>query len=227
MKLLLAEDDRRLAQLLIHLLKKNYYTVEWVEDGVVAFDYASTTHYDVIILDWMLPNTDGVSISQNLRKTGYQGAILMLTARDTLEDRLAGFDAGVDDYLVKPFEFQELIARIKALTRRNYYQLQEEVIEISNLKINLKEHCVQKNGQLISLTTREFQLLEIFVHHPGHVLTRDFILEKVWGFDSDVTFNTLEVYIKLLRKKLEDPSTKQIYIRTVRGVGYQWVNDVV
>lgn len=220
MKLLLAEDDRRLARLIVRMLETEGYKIVWCEDGETALDKALEEPFDVLILDWMLPKKDGTAISRELREEGYQGAILMLTARDQLDDLVTGFDAGVDDYLAKPFEFKELFARLAALGRRRSFLYENEWMSIGDLRIDVKNHILKRADETIQLTPKEFQLLVLFARHKNQVLTRDSILQHVWGADSEVTMNTLEAFIKLLRKKL-DPEGKKKYIHTVRGLGYR------
>ncbi|HET7579832.1 MAG TPA: response regulator transcription factor [Bacillales bacterium] len=220
MQLLFAEDDKRLSHLVIRMLKEEKYSVDWVEDGITAFDYAAAGHYDVVVLDWMLPKLDGIEVCRQLREQQYQGAILMLTARMTVEDRVAGLDAGADDYLTKPFEFDELFARLRALIRRKQRDYQEETLAVADLSIDTQNAMVYRGEQWIPLTPREYQLLLLLARNEGQVMSRELILERVWGMDHEVTGNTLEAYIKLIRKKL-DPQGKKDYIQTVRGIGYR------
>lgn len=220
MQILFAEDDQRLAFLVTRMLKEEKYTFDWVEDGTSALDYALTGRYDVVILDWMLPEMDGIDVCRELRNQQYQGAILMLTARMSVEDRVAGLDAGADDYLTKPFEFDELFARIRALGRRKPHAYQEEKLQISDLAIDTKSGMVYREEQWIPLTPREYQLLLLLARNHGQVLSREIILDRIWGMDHEVTDNTLDAYIRLIRKKLDSSGKKQ-YIRTVRGIGYR------
>lgn len=226
MKVLLAEDDRRLGKLIIKMMKKEQFTADWVLDGETAYNQAITGDYDVIVLDWMLPEQDGVEVSRQLRKEGYSGAILILTARGALEDRVQGLDSGADDYMMKPFAFEELFARIRSLSRRNFFPLHPEIIRTYDLTIDLTRHLVKQGGQELSLTSREYQLLVYFVQNKGRILSKQMIMAKVWEEDSDVTFNTMEAYVKLLRKKLGQ-SRENSYIKTVRGLGYMWANEHV
>jgi DNA-binding response OmpR family regulator len=226
MKLLLAEDDVRLGRLIMKMFKKEQLTADWVEDGEAAYDQAAAGDYDVIILDWMLPKQSGVSVSRTLRDEGYSGAILMLTARDALDDRVLGLDAGADDYMVKPFHFEELFARIRSLSRRNFFPLEQNVIQTHDLTIDLSSRTVKKGGEPLMLTLREYQLLAYFVKNKGRILSKEMMIDRVWEEDSEVTFNTIEAYVKLLRRKLGQ-SRGNSYIRTVRGLGYMWVDDHV
>lgn len=226
MKILIAEDDRRLGKLMTKMLKREQFTTDWVEDGISARDQALSGDYDVVILDWMLPGLDGVQISRTLRQEGYSGAILMLTARGDLDDRVSGLDAGADDYMVKPFAFEELFARIRSLSRRNFFPVDHNVIRSHDLTIDMENHTTKRGDEVIPLTPREFQLLVYFVKNPGRTLSKDQIIARVWEEESDVTFNTMEAFVKLLRKKLGQ-TKRNSYIKTVRGFGYMWVEDDV
>lgn len=220
MKILLAEDDQRLGKMLEHMLKsKEGYLVEWFKNGNQAYEFAQSSHYDVLILDWMLPDLDGIAICQKLRKEGYEGAILMLTARDDVTDRVKGLDSGADDYLTKPFEFEELFARIRVLARRNYAPLQEEIVKLGNLSINRSRHTLTRDGKEILLTPREFNLLDLLLRNKGQVFTRELILDRVWGYHANVESNTVDAFIRLLRKKIDSPGEKTL-IKSIRGVGY-------
>jgi len=217
MKVLLAEDDLHLVELIVHLLKKKGIDhIDWVQEGEDAYDYAMAEFYDVVVLDWMLPNGDGVDICRRLRQNGYTGAILILTAKDAVQDRVTGLEAGADDYLVKPFEIDELVARLKALARRTFVPLQEETVTFHGFTLNRTSHTLHRNNEEISLTPREFQLLDLLVQNQGQVVPRETILDRVWGWDADVSMKTIDATIKLLRKKLKDD-----VIQTVRGVGYK------
>ncbi|MES0856590.1 response regulator transcription factor [Geobacillus sp. G4] len=217
MKILLAEDDLHLGELIVHLLKKKGIDhIDWVQEGEDAYDYAMAEFYDVVVLDWMLPNGDGVDICNRLRQNGYTGAILMLTAKDAVQDRVTGLEAGADDYLVKPFEIDELVARLKALARRTFVPLQEEKVTFHGFTLNRTSHTLHRGDEEIFLTPREFQLLDLLVQNQGQVVPRETILDRVWGWDADVSMKTIDATIKLLRKKLKDD-----VIQTVRGVGYK------
>jgi len=191
-----------------------------VKTGEDAYDYASSVHYDVLVLDWMMPNGTGVDACRNLRKEGYSGAILMLTAKDAVEDRVVGLDAGADDYLVKPFEIDELLARLRALTRRNYAPIVEETVSVQGVALNRNGQTIQSGGEPIQLSPREFQLLDLLVQNKGQVLTRDVLLDRIWGYESDVTAKTIDATVKLLRKKL-DLAGRPDLVQSVRGVGYK------
>lgn len=222
MNILLAEDDLQLGELIGFMLKKKGgYKVDWVMEGEDAYDYAVASHYDILVLDWMMPNGDGVDVCCRLRKEGYSGAILMLTAKDTVEDRIAGLDSGADDYLVKPFEIDELLARLRALSRRNYAPIVEEEIHIHDMVLNRTSQTVCQGEENIQLSPREFQLLDLLIQNKGQVLPREVILDRVWGYDADVSIKTIDATVKLLRKKL-DVIGKQERIQSIRGVGYKF-----
>jgi DNA-binding response OmpR family regulator len=219
--ILLAEDDLQLGELIGYMLKKKVgYKVDWVMEGEDAYEYAKASHYDVLILDWMMPNGDGLSVCKKLRSEGYSGAILMLTAKDAVEDRINGLDAGADDYLIKPFEIEELLARLRALTRRNYAPILEDQISFQGLVINRTSQSILQGKQSVQLSPREFQLLDLLVQNKGQVLPREVILDRIWGFDADVSTKTIDATIKLLRKKL-DTFGKQDLLQSIRGVGYK------
>ena len=220
MNILLAEDDLQLGELIGFMLKKVGYTLDWVMEGEDAYEYAKASHYDVLILDWMMPNGEGISVCRKLRREGYSGAILMLTAKDAVEDRINGLDAGADDYLIKPFEIDELLARIRALTRRNYAPILEDHISIHGLVINRTSQTVLRGKEEIQLSPREFQLLDLLVQNKGQVLPRELILDRIWGLDADVSTKTIDATIKLLRKKLS-LFGKQDILQSIRGVGYK------
>lgn len=222
MNILLAEDDVTLGELIVYMLKKKAgYKVEWVMEGEDAYYYATNSHYDVLILDWMMPNRDGVEVCRHLRKQGYSGAILMLTAKDSVQDRIVGLDSGADDYLVKPFEIDELLARLRALSRRNYAPILEEEIRIQDLVLNRMSHLVRLGSEEIQLSPREFQLLDLLVQNKGQVMPREVILDRIWGYDSEVAPKAIDATVKLIRKKLKSFG-KQDLLKSIRGVGYKF-----
>ena len=218
MKILLAEDDLRLGKLIKYMLEQNKHTVEWVTNGNDIEEYAGYTDYDIFILDWMMPGTTGIEACKNLRQKGCERAILMLTARDSVEDRVTGLDAGADDYLVKPFEFAELLARLRALSRRSTQQITHEETTIGEFVLNRTAKSLSKNGEVIQLSPREFQIFDLLAQNLGLVVPRETILDRIWGLESDVTDNNIDTYMKILRKKLGDDGN---IIKTVRGVGYR------
>ena len=220
MRILLAEDDQRLGKLIKYMLEQNHIQVEWVTDGSDIYDYAKFTDYDILVLDWMMPGESGVDACRRLRKDGYERAILMLTARDSVEDRVTGLDAGADDYLVKPFEFVELLARLRALGRRSTQKIQQDVVEVGGFTLNRTAKVLKKADQVIQLSPREFQIFDLLAQNLGIVVPRDIILDRIWGLESDVSSNNIDSYMKILRKKL-DIGDGETIIKTVRGVGYK------
>lgn len=220
MRVLLAEDDKKLGRLVKLMLEQNDISTEWITEGDQIFDYAMYEEYDVLILDWMMPGETGIAACKRLRSAGYQRAVLMLTARDSVEDRVAGLDAGADDYLVKPFDFSELMARLRALGRRSSQKIQQEIMELGKLTVDRTSKLLKKDGQVIQLSPREFQLFDLLLQNKGNVVPRDIILDRVWGMETDVSTNNIDSYMKLLRKKLEQ-ADGGIAINTVRGVGYK------
>lgn len=223
MYLLLVEDDQRLVSLLTHLLKEAGHTLDVAVDGTLARGFLREGQYDLLVLDWMLPHASGIELCRESRQAGFQGGILMLTARDSLEDRLEGFSAGVDDYLLKPFEPDELLARIEALGRRVHQPLQERHLHVQPWTLDCSSRLLQHdNGQQVSLTQREFQLLELLMRRAGQSLAREIILERVWGRDQAVTDNALDATLRLLRKKMAQAAPSQHSIQTLRGLGYRF-----
>ena len=220
MRILLAEDDSRLGKLIKHMLEKEKMQVDWVTEGNAALEYALYSPYDVIILDWMMPGLSGLEVCDRLRKRRYQGAILMLTARDAVDDKVLGLDTGADDYLVKPFEFSELMARIRALSRRSAVALKEDIVQVGDLVLNRTTRIVRRGAREIQLTGREFQMLDLLVQNRGKVVPREVILDRVWGLESEVSSNNLDAYVRLLRKKIDFPGEEKL-IHNIRGIGYK------
>ena len=223
MYLLLVDDDPRLTRLLGHLIKEAGYTVDVASDGQMARSFLSAAHYDLLILDWMLPGVTGIELCKEARAAGYQGGILMLTARDSLEDRLQGFASGADDYLLKPFEPDELLARIEALGRRVHVPLQESQLSVPPWTLNCNaRRLIHDNGHSAELTQREFQLLELLMRRAGQGVSREVVFNRVWGLDQAVTGNVLDATMKLLRKKLDQVAPGEQPIQTLRGFGYRF-----
>ena len=220
MRVLLAEDDKRLGKLIKYMLEQNDITVEWITNGSDIYEYANYTEYDILVLDWMMPGESGVDACARLRQDGYERAILMLTARDSVEDRVTGLDAGADDYLVKPFEFAELLARLRALGRRTTQKIQQDIVEGGEFTLNRTAKILKKKDQVIQLSPREFQIFDLLAQNIGIVVPRDILLDRIWGMESDVSSNNIDSYMKILRKKLET-GEGQTVIKTVRGVGYR------
>ena len=220
MRVLLAEDDKRLGKLIKYMLEQNQITVEWVQRGDEIVEYANYEEYDVLVLDWMMPGESGVSACKRLREEGYERAVLILTAKDAVEDRVTGLDAGADDYLIKPFEFAELLARLRALGRRSSQKIQQDVVQVGEFTLNRTAKVLKKKDQVIQLSPREFQIFDLLAQNIGIVVPRDIILDRIWGLESEVSSNNIDSYVKLIRKKLElgDGNTM---IHTIRGVGYK------
>jgi DNA-binding response OmpR family regulator len=215
MKLLLVDDELKLVNALSHLLKKGGYSVDTATDGETGLEMALVGCYDLIILDWMLPGRDGLSIIKELRSQGSDQPVLFLTAKDTLENRVQGLDAGADDYLVKPFSTEELLARIRALSRRKGKELISKTIKVAGLTLDPLKGEVYKGDEVIQLTVKEALLLELLMRNHGQVVTKEVIFDRVWGYYSKTEFGNIDLYIHYLRKKLNTS-----HIRTVRGIGY-------
>ena len=220
MRVLLAEDDARLGKLTKYMMEQNGIQVEWVKRGDEIVEYANYDDYDVLVLDWMMPGESGVDACKRLRENGYEKAILILTARDDVADRVTGLDAGADDYLVKPFEFAELLARLRALGRRSSQKIQQDVVKVGDFTLNRTAKVLKKKDQVIQLSPREFQIFDLLAQNLGIVVPREIILDRIWGLESDVSSNNIDSYMKILRKKI-DTGDGQTVIKTVRGVGYK------
>ncbi len=218
MKILLAEDDQHLGKLLSMLLKNQHIQVHWVTDGKAAYEACYQDGYDVLVLDWMMPELDGVRLCRCLREESYGGKILMLTAKDAVEDRVEGLNSGADDYLVKPFGVEELVARLHALHRRQGIY-QGEDVRYGGFWLEQGRYLLHYEEKAVELRPREFKLLELLLRNRNTILPRDVLLERVWGWDSEVSENNLEAHIRLLRKKIKEISDVEL-IHTVRGVGY-------
>jgi two-component system response regulator MprA len=217
-RILIIEDDPAILKLLQRGLAYEGYLVDTANDGRGGLNSARDNSPDLVILDWMLPGMDGLDVCHRLRLGG-KIPILMLTAKDSIQDRVQGLDAGADDYMVKPFNLDELTARVRALLRRTQTE-RVQVFEFSDLSLNTSTREVIRAGKLIQLTAKEHELLELFLRHPRQVLTREVIFDRVWGYDFGGESNVLEVYIRYLRQKLEENEQLPRLIHTVRGVGY-------
>ncbi len=216
--ILVVEDEIKLARLLELELVEEGYEVTVANDGLSGLTSARDSNPDLLILDWMLPGISGVEICRRLRSTGIKTPIILLTAKDEVSARVEGLDAGADDYVVKPFSLEELLARVRSNLRR-VQPNEAERLEFSDLRLDRKTREVWRGDRLIELTVKEFDLLEYLLAHPRQVITRDQILEKVWGYDFMGDSNIIEVYVRYLRLKLEDQGESRL-IQTVRGVGY-------
>ena len=219
MHILVVEDERRLAGLVRRALEEEGHVVDVSFDGAEALDMAEGTEYDLLVLDLMLPHLDGIEITRRLRNSGRDVRILMLTARDAVDDRVLGLESGADDYLIKPFSFSELLARVKALSRRQVQAQAEQELQAGDLVLDLARREARRGDKVIELTAKEFQLLEYLMRNAGHVLTRTQILDHVWGYNFDSFSNVVDIYVHYLRNKI-DRDFPEPLIRTVRGVGY-------
>jgi DNA-binding response OmpR family regulator len=219
MRILVVEDDRQMAGVLRRGLQEQGHAVDVASDGDEGLTLAISEPYDLLILDVMLPELDGLSLCRRLRTQHRSMPVLMLTARDAVDDRVAGLDSGADDYLVKPFAFRELLARVRALLRRDDLS-RDPVLRAADLEVNTLTREVHRAGRSVELTTKEYAVLEYFVRHPNQVLTRTQIAEHVWDYDFMAMSNVVDVYIRYLRRKLRDESEPRL-LRTIRGTGYQ------
>lgn len=220
MKILIVEDDQRIAKAIAEALSDQHYIVERAEDGLLGLSFAETGCFDLIILDVMLPKLDGISLCQQLRQAGSQTLILMLTARDTSSDKVLGLDMGADDYVVKPFDLPELLARIRALLRRETVVF-SPILEWEQLTLNPGECQVLYNDSPLTLTPKEYSLLELFLRHGSQVLSRSTILERVWAFEDLPGEETVKVHLRSLRQKLKAVGAPPNLIENVYGLGYR------
>lgn len=222
MRVLIVEDEHRIATTLKKGLEQERYAVDITFNGTDGYDLASTEEYDIILLDSMLPGMDGITFCTELRAHHIHTPILMLTAKSQIKDKITGLDAGADDYLSKPFAFEELLARIRALVRRPKQSL-STILTVDSLTLDTATFSVTRNGQPIKVSSKEYALLEYMMRHSGTILTKDQIISHVWDFDADVLPNTVEVYIKNLRTKIDAPFPEsKALITTVRGFGYRF-----
>ena len=218
MRLLVVEDEKKLNELITKKLKKEYYGVDSCFDGEEAIRYVEGTEYDAVILDIMLPKLDGFEVIKRIRAKKNKVPILLLTARDNIDDKVKGLDYGADDYLVKPFIFEELMARIRVLLRRNSGNA-DNIITIANLKVDLDAKTVFRDDLLIKLSGREYSILEYLIRNKGKILSRERIEDHIWNYDYEGGTNVIDVYIRYLRKKIDDNYTPKL-IHTIRGLGY-------
>jgi len=224
MRVLLVEDEPSAAHLLAKGLREQAYAIDYAPDGDTALFKAETTDYDAIILDVMLPGRDGFSVCRSLRSAGSAVPILMLTARDTVDARIAGLDCGADDYLVKPFDFGELIARLRALVRRGRRPMLPERLSVGSLSLDTRRRIALVDDREVELTAKEYAFIEYLVRRAGDVVSRSDIAEHVWDEHYDPMSNVVDVYVQRLRRKLDRPGAGSL-IRTRRGEGYQLVTD--
>ena len=218
MYILVVEDERRLAQIVRRVLEEEGHTVDLAHDGEEGLAMASDGSHDVILLDILLPEIDGIEVCRTLRRNRVDTPVLLLTALGDVDDRVRGLDAGADDYLAKPFAFQELLARIRALGRRKVQAREPTQLEVDGLMLDLRRHRAERDGRIIELSPKEFSLLEFLMRNQGRVVTRMQILDHIWGYDYATDSNLVDVYMAYLRRKVDSDAPS--LIRTVRGVGY-------
>lgn len=223
MRILLVEDEKKMLAALKQGLEEQGYAVDTADNGEDGLHWALNFPYDVIVLDLMLPVKDGLAVCRELRERRIITPIIMLTALDTIDDRVKGLDYGADDYLIKPFAFRELLARIRALSRRDSLQ-KSTLMVVGGLTLDTNARVALRDGRTIELSTKEFALLEFLMRHPNQVLSRTMIAEHLWSYDTAPDSNVVDVYIRYLRKKIDDDYTTK-YIHTIRGTGYQLVDS--
>jgi DNA-binding response OmpR family regulator len=219
MRILVVEDNHRLSSSLQMNLEHEGYSVDVAYDGQEGQDLAELTPYDLIILDILLPEKDGLEVCRELRRRRIHTPILLLTARDSVDDRVEGLDCGADDYLVKPFAMRELLARLRALLRRKHPYTNGR-LELGDLVVDPVTHSVERDGRSIELTPKEFALLEYFMYHPNQVVTREMIEQHIWNYDFEGNSNVIDVYVRRLRRKVDDPFAVKL-LTTIRGIGYR------
>jgi DNA-binding response OmpR family regulator len=219
MRILVVEDNHRLNSSLQMNLAHEGYSVDTAYDGQEGQDIAELTPYDLIILDILLPKKDGLEVCRELRRRRIHTPILLLTARDSVDDRVRGLDCGADDYLVKPFAMRELLARLRALLRRKHPYTNGR-LEMGDLVVDPITHTVEREGRSIDLTPKEFALLEYFMYHPNQVVTREMIEQHIWNYDFECSSNVIDVYVRRLRRKIDHPFEVKL-LTTIRGIGYQ------
>ena len=220
MRILLVEDEERLSQALVEIFKENKFGIDAVYNGVDGLNSARTGIYDIVILDIMLPQLDGLAVLRTLREEKNAVPVLLLTAKEDVADKVEGLDSGADDYMTKPFSTEELLARVRALTRRKG-DVRDDNLSLGDLALNRKNCEIVSivTGQALKLALKEYQIIELLFRHPHEVITKEAIIERIWGDRSTVEYNNVEVYISFIRKKMEFLKVKTV-IRTARGIGY-------
>lgn len=222
-RILVVEDEKELAKLVSDWLKRDHHFVETVYDGLTAVHQLAVGTYDVVVLDWMLPELSGIEVCKRYRKAGGNAAVVMMTAKHDLDDKEVGFEAGADDYITKPFQLKELAMRVKAMLRRTASE-HHTVFTFSDLEIDFQKYCVLKAGKEVHLLPKEFRLLEFFLRHPHRVFSADELLSSVWEMESVAQHDTVRGHINRLRKKLDSPGKPSI-ISTVHGIGYKLTDE--
>lgn len=219
MRILIAEDELHLAEAVSQILRKNNYSVDMVHDGRDALDYAQSGIYDLLLLDIMMPKLDGLTVLKTLRANGEHTPVILLTAKGELSDKVSGLDYGADDYIAKPFATEELLARIRAALRRKGEVIPEDAMKFGDIELNKTHLKLMVEGKEMKLNLKEGELLELLITRKQAITSKEQIIEKLWGFDSEVEYNNVEVYISFLRKKLTFLQSR-VRISTIRGVGY-------
>lgn len=221
MRILIVEDEHRIANSIKKGLEQERYAVDVAYTGADGFDMAATEEYDLLILDVLLPAMNGLSICKQLREKQIHTPIILLTAKGQIQDKVEGLDSGADDYMTKPFSFEELLARVRALIRRPKHSF-NTILKVDDLQLDTRTFAVKRGKKKIHLTSKEFSLLEYMMHHPHRILTKEQIIGHVWDYDADVLPNTIEVYIKNIRNKIDIPfQGKKVILNTIRGFGYR------
>ncbi|MCR4798346.1 MAG: response regulator transcription factor [Lachnospiraceae bacterium] len=218
MRLLLAEDEKEMSNAITAVLKHEHYSVDAVYDGQDAFDYLDTGLYDGAILDIMMPKKDGITVLKEIRKKGNDIPVILLTAKSELDDKVEGLDAGADDYLTKPFAMKELLARVRAITRRQG-EVTDNILEFAGLKLDRATFEISTETDSLRLANKEFQMMEMLLTNPGQIISTEQFMDKIWGYDSETDLNVVWVYVSYLRKKLAKIGAK-VNIKAARGVGY-------
>ncbi len=218
MRILLAEDEREMSNALVAILKTSHYSVDAVYNGEDAFDYLDTGLYDAAILDIMMPRMDGITVLKKLRTKGNHVPILMLTAKSEIDDRVTGLDAGADDYLTKPFAMKELLARLRAISRRQG-EVADIVLTFSNISLNCSTFTLISEKGELRLANKEFQMLEMLMKNPGQIISQEQFMDKIWGYDTETESNVVWVYVSYLRRKLNQVGAT-VAIKAARGIGY-------
>ena len=219
MKVLIVEDEKDLAWVLSEMLKQEGYIVNKVHNGIDGLDYALTNTYDVIILDIMLPQMNGIEVLKEIRKNGINSSVLLLTAKSEVEDKINGLDNGADDYLTKPFVTKEFLARVRALSRRNNKQYLGNQLTFGDILVDKHKHELIKDTQKIKLSQKEYSILEMLIVNKGNTISKEQFVQKIWGYDTDIEYNSIEVYIAFVRRKL-NAIHSNVKINTIRSLGY-------